>query len=93
MALLNRVKTMKKIIKLNIKFYETRDRSILNLIAVEESRLKESQNVVSAKFYKLLIIVSSHIGFRIDPKQFTVIEWFHALKNMAASNGKADKGK
>lgn len=92
MNLLNRIKTMKKIIKLNVKFYETRDRSLLNLIAVEENRLKESQNVVSVKFTRLLIIVSSHMGFRIDPKQFTVIEWFHALKNMAASHGKADKG-
>lgn len=90
-ALITRIKTMKKIVKLNIKFYETRDNSILNFIEIEENRLKETKVQEKIKFYRLVIMVSSHIGFRIDPKQFTVVEWFHALKNMAA-HGKADSG-
>jgi len=83
-----RLKTMKKIIKLNDKYIQTGDRSVLNLISVEEQRLEESKTKFDIRFYKVLDVVSNHKGFDVDPKTFTVIKWYHALNNM--SNGKTD---
>jgi hypothetical protein len=92
-SLLLRVKTMRKIISLNIKYFERKDRSLLNFIKIEENRLKEAQQYNGVKFYKTLDSVSSAKGFRINPKEFTVIEWGHALKNMATQqHGKDIKG-
>lgn len=91
-SLINRIKTMRKLIGLNLKFCETGDRSLLNLIKVEEARLAASSNVQKMKFYKVLDVVSSHKGFRINPKEFTVIEWYYALKNMASQHGKNNSG-
>lgn len=83
-----RIRAIKKIIQLNIKYVETRDNSILNLIAIEEAKLDQTMTGHSIRFYKLLDLVSTHKGFRIDPKQFTVVEWYHALNNM--SNGESN---
>ena len=91
-AMIARIKTMRKLINLNIKFYETRDRSLLNIIRIEEAKLNANSAEVNLRFYKVLDFVSSHKGFRINPKEFTVIEWYHALKNMAAQHGKNNKG-
>lgn len=82
-----RVRAMKKLIDLNIKFVESRDRSLLNLINIEEHKLEETLSGHSVKFYKLLDLVSTHKGYRIDPEVMTVIEWYHALKNMSNGEG------
>lgn len=82
-----RMRYIRNIINLNIKFVQTRDRSLLNLINIEEQKLKESEGSYNVRFYKVLDAVTNAKGFRIDPKEFTVIEWYHALKNM--SNGEA----
>lgn len=92
-ALLVRLKTMRKVIGLNIKFYETKDRSLLNLISIENSRIENMGSGIKSRFYKVLDYVSSYKGFQIDPKKFTVIEWYHALKNMETKHGKDNKGK
>lgn len=91
-ALISRIKTMRKLVNLNLKFYETRDRSLLNLIKIEESRLDETNNGIKTRFYKVLDYVSSYKGFRINAKEYTVIEWYHALQNMSVKHGKDDKG-
>lgn len=78
--LLVRLKTMRKVINLNLKFYETRDRSLLNFINIENTRIEGMTSGIKSRFYKVLDYVSSYKGFQIDPKKFTVIEWYHALK-------------
>ena len=81
-----RMRYIKNIIQLNIKFVNTRDRSLLNLIKVEEAKLKASESTYTYRFYKVLDAVTTTKGFRVDPKEFTVIEWYHALKNMSNGN-------
>jgi len=90
-ALERRLKVIHKIIKLNLRFCETKDRSLFNIIKIEQHRLSEMSKGAVMKFYQMLDFVSSKKGFRIDPKQFTVVEWGYALKNIA-TNGKGDKG-
>mgnify|MGYP003671998552 FL=1 len=83
-----RMRYIKNIIQLNIKFVNTRDRSLLNLIKVEEAKLKASESTFKYRFYKVLDAVTTAKKFRVDPKEFTVIEWYHALKNMSNGNDK-----
>ena len=83
-----RMRYIKNIIQLNIKFVNTRDRSLLNLIKVEEAKLKASESTFKYRFYKVLDAVTTSKKFRVDPKEFTVIEWYHALKNMSNGNDK-----
>lgn len=83
-----RMRYIKNIIQLNIKYVNTRDRSILNLIKIEEQKLKSSESTFEYRFYKVLDAVTTAKGFRVDPKEFTVIEWYHALKNMSNGNNK-----
>lgn len=82
-----RIKAMKKLVDLNIKFIETRDRSLLNLINIEEHKLEQTIKSHSVRFYKVLDAVSTYKGFRVDPKKTTVIEWYHALNNMSNGEG------
>lgn len=79
-----RMKKMTKLIKLNIRYVQTRDRSLLNLIEIAEADLNATETHFDMRFHKVLDIVSTSKGFRINPKEYTVIEWYHALKNMAA---------
>jgi len=90
--LLNRMRIMRKIIGLNLRFCKTQDRSLFNIINIEQNRLKELSKANGVKFYKVLDHVSTYKHQRIDPKVFTVIEWGYALKNMAAQHGKDNKG-
>lgn len=86
----SRERIMLKIIKLNIKFVETRDRVLLNFLKINKKKLEIKDQVVGMKFGKLLIIVSKAMGFRIDPKRFSVYEWFHTLNTLqdGSSTGK-----
>lgn len=91
-ALLVRIKTMRKVIKLNLKFYETRDRSLLNIIDIEKSRIEQSTANIKTRFYNVVNYVSKHMAFRVNPKEFSVVEWYHALKNMEKQHGEDNKG-
>lgn len=75
----------KKLIQLNCDYVLTKDKFLLNVIKMREADLKSSQSGKAYKFYEVKDYVEQRKGFRVDPKQTTVIEWYHALKNM--SNG------
>lgn len=89
---MNKMRIMRKIIGLNLKFCETQDRSLFNIIKIEQQRLSDLNKGGGMKFYKILDIVSTHKHQRIDPKVTTVIEWGYALKNMTAQHGKDNQG-
>lgn len=82
----SRLRSMKKLFNLNMKFIQTRDRSLLNLIAVEEQKQKDAV-IAHISMYQLLDIMTTKKGFDIDPKKYTVIKWFYTLKNIADGNG------
>ncbi len=84
-----RIKTMIKLMKLNLQYIRTRDRVLLNFIEMAEKQLEGSKEAYTMRFYKVLDIVSSSKGFRIDPKVFPTVEWYYALKNMN-SHAKSD---
>lgn len=84
----SRMRSMKKLFNLNMKFIQTRDRSLLNLIAVEEQKQKDAV-VAHMSMYDLWDIMTTKKRFDIDPKSFSVIKWFYTLKNIA--NGKGNK--
>lgn len=82
-----RIKLMIKLRKLHSKFINTRERVLLNFIEMAEKELEAMDTGISVRFYKVLDAVTTYKGFRIDPKEYTVIEWYHALNNM--SNGRS----
>jgi len=71
-----------KLIKLQQKFIDTRDRVLLNFIKVITHQLDEMATVGGIKFGRLLNMISKQMGFRIDTKVFTVYEWYHAVNNL-----------
>ena len=81
----SRERLMLKIIRLNCKFIETRNRVILNFIKVAQKKLELKDLVGNIKFGKLLIIVSKFMGWPINPKTYTTYQWFHTLNSL--SNG------
>lgn len=84
-----RLKVMIKLIELNIKYVETGDRNLLNLIEMAESQLKETAGNFNIRFYKVLDALTTHKKMSIDPRTFPVVQWYHALNNMA-SHGRHD---
>jgi hypothetical protein len=78
----SRIRTMISLTKLNLKFIETKDRSLLNLIEIREMEL-ENQEQDHFSFYQVLDNVERYKRCLIDPKQYTVIKWYHSLNNMA----------
>ena len=80
-----RIRTMTKLINLNIKYLQTQDRNLLNFIEIEEKKLSETDDGYNIRFYKVVDMLTSHKKLSIDPYTFPVIQWYHALKNMAAN--------
>lgn len=78
----SRERIMLKIIRLNVKFIETRQRVLLNLIKVQLKKLELKDLAGNIKFGKLLTIVSKAMGFPINPKTYTVYEWYHTLNSL-----------
>ena len=69
-----------------IKIYIlTKDMFINTKLAILEADLEQLNSGEAIGFYSLKDHLEKYKGFRIDPKEFTVIEWHTALKNM--SNG------
>ena len=79
-----RFRILNKLVTLNKKYIETRDRVLLNFIAIEESKLQSDG--VEYKFFEVLDAVEKYKGFNIDPKQYKAIKWFTALKQMSKNN-------
>jgi hypothetical protein len=83
-----KLRLMKEVVNLNDQFIQTKDRQILNFINIAEHDIRGLSITNSLKFYDLLDKVMSVRKMIIDPKRFSVIQWYYALKNL--SNGKAD---
>lgn len=92
-SLQTRIRTMRKVIGLNVKFLETGDRSLLNLIRVETKRIEDAGSYGKSQFYKVLNYVSKYMGFQIKPKEFSVKEWYHALRAIEADAQRQQDGK
>ena len=84
----HQLKTIKQLTILNSDYVITRDRFLLNLIKIKEGELQQNDKKKAMKFYEIKDYVEKYKGFKIDPKQTTVLEWYYALKNM--TNGQAD---
>jgi calcineurin-like phosphoesterase family protein len=82
------LRLMKEVIKLNDEFIQNGDRSILNLIHISEVDLQATKKGNTMRFYDLLDRVMSIKKMYIDPKQYTVVQWYYTLKNLA--NGQTD---
>jgi len=73
----------KELVNLNCDFVIKRDRFLLNLIKIKELELEQLGVKKSYSFYQIKDYLEKYKGFRINPKETTVIEWYHALKNMS----------
>ena len=82
-----RVRQMRELTNLNLKYIISRERVILNHINILEEKLKD-QKIEHFKFFDTLEKITSYKKFDIDPFSYTVIKWFYTLKNMA-ENGRS----
>ena len=94
-ALVQNIRAKKKVCKLINKYIQTKDRFLLNLIEIEQSKLNEEVESVST--HNIKEIIEQYKGFRIvvtpnkgnDTNQITVVEWYSAIKNIKEQNGKS----
>ena len=82
---IKRIKLLKQKALLNYEFIITKDRFINTKLSILEADLDELNSGEAIDFYSLKNHLEKYMGFRIDTKEYTVIEWHTALKNM--SNG------
>lgn len=82
------LRLMKEVVLLNDQYIQSGDRFVLNLIDIAEADLKGLKKENNVRFYDLLDKVMTVKKMYIDPKKYTVIQWYYALKNI--SNGKTD---
>lgn len=82
-----RISLMIKLTKLNLKYAKTKERVLLNFIEIAEMELQQMSKSNNIRFYKVLDVLTTHKKMSIDPKTFPVVQWYHALKNMA-DNGR-----
>lgn len=82
------LRMMKKATQLNCDYIATKNALLLNEIAIIEAELNSIEEVKSMDFYEVKDYLEKHKGFRLDPKQVTVTEYYYSLKNMR--NGKAN---
>ena len=82
---IKRINLLKQKAILNYEFILTKDRFINTKLSILDADLDELNSGEAIGFYSLKDHLEKYKGFRIDPKETTVIEWHTALKNM--SNG------
>ena len=82
------LETMRKKALLELSFVKTRDRFKLTLISAQEEKLKGmlNNNGNGMTIEQALIHLSKWLGYRIDNRQTTVVEYF----NLLAEYGKAN---
>lgn len=84
----NRNRIKRKLKDLNIKFILSgknggaRDRSLLNLIKIEEGNLEVGKQE-HFSIYQVLNSITKHQGVNYDPKKTPIIQWDYILKDMA----------
>ena len=81
------LKLLKEKSKLNYEFILTKDRFINTLMAIVDADLESLKQSKGMNFYEVKDHAEKYKGYRLDPKEITVIEWFTTLKNMS-DNGK-----
>ncbi len=71
-------------------FVETRDRFKLTLIEVKETELKSAleNNGQGMSIDQALVHLSKWIGYRLNPKEITVVEYFNILEQYGKANQK-----
>jgi len=71
-------------------FVETRDRFKLTLIEVKEVELKSAleNNGQGMSIDQALVHLSKWIGYRLNPKEITVVEYFNILEQYGKANQK-----
>src|SRR5690606_18513813 len=87
-----RIRIKRKLAEHKLDYIITQDRFILNFITIAEIEIEDLNKQKSTSFYQAKDIVEKYKGFRLDPKQITVIEWGYTLKNMAQNGSKTDQG-
>lgn len=78
-----RIRIKKKLAEYHLDYIITGERFLLNFITIAEIELNDLNKQKSTSFYQAKDTVEKYKGFRLDPKQITVIEWGYTLKNMA----------
>ena len=82
---------IKRLIDLNVNYLLTKKKKYLLFIKIEEYNLSQLSSVKHS-IYEVLDVITSHKKFDIDPKQYTVIKWFHTLKNISKNgNGSGQR--
>lgn len=81
---------MKEKADLEIKFVLTRERFKLTQIELKEAELKQiiDTNNTGLTVDQALIHLSKWIGYRLDPREITVIEYFTILDEYGKANKK-----
>lgn len=82
------LKVMKDKAILECDFVMTKDRFKLNLIEIEEQRLKDmmANGGEGMSMDESLVHLSKWLGYRLNPKQITVVEYFNTLKQYGKEN-------
>lgn len=82
----------KNIALLKIEKAERGDENIQTFIEIDQIKLEKKKaelNAVNSDFYDMKAAIESNLGFHIDPKKCTVIEFYSYLKNIKKKNAKS----
>lgn len=81
----------KNIALLKIEKAERGDENIQTFIEIDEIKLQKKKSELSnvkSDFYDIKAAIESNLGFHIDPKKCTVVEFYSYLKNIKKKNVK-----
>ena len=76
----NNLRSRAKIVQLKAKYYLSGDSFLKTLIRAEEDKLNIDAKPDSTNFSELVATVSKKMGFRVDPKVISVVEFYAYLK-------------
>jgi hypothetical protein len=84
------LKVMKEKAILECEYVISKDRFKLNLIEIEEQRLKDMMANAGEgmKIEESLVHLSKWAGYRLNPKEISVVEYFNILKQYGKENTK-----
>lgn len=81
----------KNIALLRIEKAETGDENIQTFIEIDEIKLakrKEASAKSGGDFFETKAVIETSLGFHVDPKKCTVIEFYEYIKTLKKKNGK-----
>lgn len=84
----SKIRTLKAVIQLQCMYIETKDDYFLTQIDIKKAQMPKQKDVQPNNTQSTLTVLSKWMGFRLNPREITVDEFYSIVENYGRANKK-----